>query len=107
MNLIIIIVAGITAYVLAELFTIIDGLIAEWQLKQDEKKRLSNELYRFKLKQLYYYCQSYYISCGYNRQKANSMAIKAVHDMDNKFLVDEKYKLIKDAQRITNIRKIK
>ena len=106
MNIIIIILAGVIAYVLAELFTIIDGLIAEWQLKQDEKKRLNNELYRFKLKQLYFYCESYYIACGYSRHKAQLLAVNAVHDMDQNFLIDEKYKLIK-KQRITNIRKVK
>lgn len=96
MNLIIIICSiAVTLYVIAETYTTVSGYIAEWKLERAEKKRLNSDLYRFKLKQLYFYCKSYYISCGYDKQKAEIMAINAVKDMDDRFLVDEKYNMIR------------
>lgn len=96
MNLIIIIIVGVTAYVLADLLTAIDGQVAKWQLREEEKKRLKNDLYKFKLKQLYYFCESYYVAYGYNKKDAEIMAVNAVYDMDSRNLVDEKYKLIRN-----------
>ena len=95
MNILIIIFAGILAYVITSLFSIADGLIAKAELRQAEQKRLSNDLYRFQLRQLYYYCKAYYIECGYNPDKAKILAVKAVKDMDDNLLVEEKYKLIR------------
>lgn len=95
MNLIIIIFAGVLAYIITSLFSIADGLIAKAELRQQEKKRLSSELYRFQLRQLYYYCKAYYIECGYSPDKAKILAVNAVKDMDDNLIVEEKYKLIK------------
>lgn len=103
MNLIIIILAGITAYILTCLYDIVQGLIAKRILKQEEKKRLSNELYRFQLKQLYYYCKAYYLELGYKDSQADRLAINSVVDMDRNFLVEDKYKLIKNERSKKNV----
>ena len=96
MNLIIIIFSiAVTLYVIAESYTIISGYIAEWKLDKEEKKRINSDLHCFKLKQLYFYCKSYYIFCGYSPKKAEYLAINAVIDIDRNELTDEKYRLIK------------
>lgn len=103
MNLIIIILAAVTAYVLSCLYGIVQGKLAQYQLQQEEKKRLSNELYRFQLKQLYYYCKSYYLECGYNQQKADRLAISYVVDLDRNYLVEDKYKLLRNERKQKNV----
>ena len=40
MNLIILIIAAVSAYVLTECFAIVNGLIAEWELQREEKKKI-------------------------------------------------------------------
>lgn len=97
-NLLLLIGAATVAYLLTALFEIFNGYLAAKQLRNEEKKRLKNELYRFKLKQLYYYCEAYYIECGYSRRKAQYLAVNAVHDMDFNLLVDEKFKMMKGAK---------
>lgn len=98
MNLIIIILAGIAAYIIACLFQIADGAIAKWELRREERKRLSSELYRFQLKQLYLYCLSHYIESGYSTKQASELAVSAVVSMDKNFLVESKYKLLRETQ---------
>ena len=100
MNLIIIICSiAVTLYVIAESYTLISGWIAEWQLekelKEEEKKRANNELYQFKLKQLYFFNKAYYIECGYSPKKADYLAVNALNEMDKDGLIDEKYSLIR------------
>ena len=98
MNLIIIIFAGITAYILTCIYEILQGLIAKRILRSEEKKRLSNELYRFQLKQLYYFSKAYYLEAGYSNKKADMLAVSWIIDLDRNFLVEDKYKLLKNER---------
>lgn len=98
MNFIIIILAGITAYILSCLYGIMQGKLAEFKLNQEEKKRLRNELYRFQLKQLYYFSKAYYLECGYSNKKADLLAVSWVVDLDRNYLVESKYKLLRNER---------
>lgn len=91
MNFVIIILAGTLAYFLTEIYGIINGMYAEWELKQAKKKRLANELYRFKLKMLYKFMVNYYIESGKSVEQAKIKAMNYVISLDENDYVNEKY----------------
>lgn len=106
MNILILVAAAVTAYILTAMFEIIIGYISAKQLKQQKKKRMKNDLYRFKLKQLYLFTVSYYIEIGYSRQRAQRTAINIISKLDDELLIDNKYQLLRNAQREGAIYKI-
>ena len=95
MNFVIIIIAGAIAYFLSEIYGIFEGIYAKYQLRQDEKKRFKNELYRFKLKQLYLFMTAYYIECGHSKEHAKIKAFNYVMELERNDYVDSKYKMVK------------
>lgn len=95
MNLIIIISLGIAAYILTELYGIAEGFYAEYQLRKEQKKRFKDELYRFKLKQLYLFMTAYYLECGYSKQHAMIKAVNYVMDLERNDYIDSKYECLR------------
>ena len=95
MNFVIIIIAGTIAYFLSEIYGIFEGLYAKYQLQQEEKKRFKNELYRFKLRQLYLFMTAYYIECGHSKEHAKIKAFNFVMELEKNDYVDSKYLMIK------------
>ena len=95
MNLIILIIAAVSAYVLTECFAIVNGLIAEWELQREEKKRYNNELYRFKVKKVLLTAYECGLQSGLTQKQAQTMAIRYIKDVENANLVDIKYNLIR------------
>jgi hypothetical protein len=96
MNLIIIILSiAVTLYVIAESYTLIAGWIAEWQLKQDEKKRLDNDLYAFKVKKVLLTAYECGLQSGLSHRMAKAMAIRYIKDVENAGLIDIKYNIIR------------
>ena len=67
---------------------------------------MKNDLYRFKLKQLYLFTESYYIELGYSREKAQRLAINIVSKLDDELLIDNKYQLFRQAKNDGLIQKI-
>ena len=106
LNFIILCGVAVTAYVLTALFEILLGYISACQLKAAKKKRMKNDLYRFKLKQLYLFAESYYIEIGYTREKAQRLAINIVSKLDDDLLIDNKYQLFRQAKNDGLIYKI-
>lgn len=95
MNLIIIIIAGTVAYFLTEIYEFINGIYAKYQLRELKKKRLKNDLYRFKLKSIYLFALAHYVECGIPRKQAEAEAIRYVIQIDENDYTDFKYKMIK------------
>lgn len=95
MNIIILILAAAAAYLLTLLLTIIDGTIAKWQLKQEEKKRYSNELYCYKVKKVLLTAYECGLQSGLTCEQAHKMAIRYIKDVENANLLDYKYDLIR------------
>lgn len=95
MNFIIIILAAAVAYILTELYGIAEGLHAEYQLRQEQKKRFKDDLYRFKLKQLYLFMTAYYIECGYSKQHAKIKAVNYVMELERNDYITEKYECLR------------
>lgn len=95
MNIIILILAGITAYILTCLFKIADYYIAKWEMHQAEKKRYSNELYAFKVKKVLNYAYNIGLEQGLSPRQARKMAYQYTHDVENAFMVNVKYEMIR------------
>lgn len=95
MNFIIIILAVSVAYFLTEIYELINEIYAKYQLKQEKKRRLNNELYRFKLKSIYLFALAHYVECGFPRKMAESEAIKYVIQIDENDYTDYKFRMIK------------
>ena len=98
MNIIILILAGITAYILACLFRIVDCYVTKWELQKEEKKRYSNELYAFKVRKILHSAYHLGLEQGYSPKQARAMAYKYTHDVENSFMVDNKFKLAKEIE---------
>lgn len=98
MNIIIIIFAVITAYLFAKLFDIFFNFFYRYQNQREIKRRLSNDLYSFQLRQLYFYAKSYFLVCGLNKDDAQDQALHYVISVDKSGLTNEKYKLIKNER---------
>lgn len=94
-NIIILFMAGCLAYILSELYAIADGYIAKCKLNTEKKKRFSNDLYRFKLKAIYYFTINHNIKCGMTREQARNEALKYVISLDENNYTDYKYQLIR------------
>lgn len=105
-NLLLLCGVAVAAYILTALFEVIIGALATRELKNAKKKRLQNDLYRFKLKQLYLFTVSYYIEIGYSKARAQRLAINIISKLDDELLIDNKYQLLKNAQREGAIYKI-
>ena len=95
MNLIIIIIAGTVAYFLTEIYEFINGIYAKYQLRELKKKRLKNDLYRFKLRSIYLFTMCHLIECGISRKVAQAEALRYVIEIDNNDYTDYKYQMIK------------
>ena len=95
MNLIIIILAATVAYFLTEIYEFINGIYAKYQLRELKKKRLKNDLYRFKLKSIYLFALAHFVECGMTRKQAEAEAIRYVIDIDNNDYTDYKFRMIK------------
>lgn len=91
MNLIIIISMGIAAYILTELYGVAEGFYAEYELRKEQKKRFKDDLYRFKLKQLYLFMTAYFIECGYSKEHAKIKSINYVRELERNDYIIEKY----------------
>lgn len=97
MNLIIIILAGITAYILTCLYAVINGLIARKMLSREQKKRYSNDLYKHKVKKILFEAYHLGLESGLSEDDAYRMAACYTKEVENAFMVDVKYKLLKGA----------
>lgn len=96
MNIIILIIAGITAYVFTKLYDIFFNFYCKYQEQKEIKKRLSNDLYSFQLRQLYLYAKSYFLAYGFN--DAQQQALNYIISVDKSGLTNEKYRLIKNER---------
>lgn len=96
MNFIIIIMACILAYILTEMFEIAEGLYADHQLKKEQKKRLNNDIYKFKFKQLFYFMTAYYMEIGYTKDFAKEKAFRYVIELDQIDYIEEKYNNLRE-----------
>ena len=106
LNLLLLCGVAVVAYILTALFEVIIGMLSTRELKRAKKKRLQNDLYRFKLKQLYLFTVSYYIEIGYTKARAQRTAINIISKLDDELLIDNKYQLLRNAQREGAIYKI-
>ena len=97
MNLIIIILAGVTAYILTCLYDIVQGKIAEWQLNSEKKSRYKSEIYCFKVRKILIAAYNHGRDIGLNRDDAARFAAKYTQEIENNYMVDDKYKLLKGA----------
>lgn len=97
MNLIIIILAGVTAYILSCLYGIAQGKIAEWQLNSEKKSRYKSEIYCFKVRKILIAAYNHGRDIGLNRDDAARYAARYTQEIENNYMVDDKYKLLKGA----------
>ena len=93
MNIIILILMCVTAYLLNELLSYADRKFDEWQYK----KQLNNDLYRFKVKKILNACKNHCLDCGYSRVEAERYAIRFINELRKTNQINEKYKLLKEG----------
>lgn len=94
-NIIILFMAGCLAYILSELYAIIDGYIARCKLNTEKKKRFSNELYRFKFQMLKKFAINFYLENGYTLEQAKIKAMNYVIELDKNDYLNEKYNYLR------------
>lgn len=97
MNIIILIIAGVSAYILTCIYDIVQGKIAEWQLNSEKKSRYKSELYCFKVRKILIAAYNHGRDIGLNRDDAARFAARYTQEIENNYLVDNKYKLLKGA----------
>lgn len=97
MNLIIIIMAAVAAYILTCIYDILQGKIAEWQLNSEKKSRYKSEIYCFKVRKILIAAYNHGRDIGLNRDDAARFAAKYTQEIENNYMVDDKYKLLKGA----------
>lgn len=95
MNLIIIILAFCLAYTLTALFEIVQGKMAKHLLNQEKKRKYKNELYSYKVKKILLSAYHYGLEAGLDKDTAYYMAVAYTNDVEDAFLVDVKYDLLK------------
>lgn len=95
MNILILIAAAVVAYLLMELYNIIDGLISKYLLWYDNKQTKKNDILMRKIRKLFGFYKNYYIALGYSNIEANEQAREMCEELRHNNIIDIKYQLLR------------
>ena len=91
MNLIILIICAVTAYILTRLFDILN-------YKFEKNRKYKNDLYVYKIKKIFNAAYNCGLEQGFNRYKARLIAARFTKDVEKAYMVDVKFKLAKELE---------
>ena len=101
MNIIILILLCVSAYLLNELFSYADAKYEEWQAENRKaemlKKLANNDILQHKVVKLYDEAEKCCLCWGYSPEKAEHEALKFIASVIHNNEVDNKYQLLKEG----------
>ena len=89
MNILILILLCVTAYLLNALLSYLDEC--------EFRKQFRNDLYYHKVKKLINTCKRHCLACGFTREQAEYYAIQYIEEIRKNGLIDNKYQLLKEG----------
>ena len=93
LNLLLVITAGIIAYLLAY----IANYLEKQRFQKDLRKFFKSELNRFQAIKVMKECERISLEAGYTAQEAHDLAIKFCSEITEKGLLHSKYLMLKEA----------